>query len=150
MWFDGLLTDFFNRPLTSSFSNTTLKTGHVTQKRFRFSSTATGLTDSERLLIDSIKRRAPKKKAIVNVETEGLSETPVVALSTAEEYNLEAIQSAAIQQGLYQPVDHEIDDFDGEILHFTAKYKFNEKKREFFIFRYGMALLFAFIRNTHQ
>ena len=105
------------------------------QKRFRFASTATGLTDSERLLIDSIKRRAPKKKSSVNLEVEGLS-VSVVALSTAEEYNIEYIQNAILQQGLYQPVPHEGNDFDEDILHLTAKYKTDEKKREFFVFRF--------------
>lgn len=107
--------------------------------RFRFAATATGLTDSERLLIDSIKRRSPKlKKSHAHLEVEGLSERPVVALSTAEEYNLETIGNAIAKQGLYHPVPNDGNDFnDEDILHLTAKYKTDDKKREFFIFREG-------------
>lgn len=62
----------------------------------------------------------------------------MVALSTAEEYNIESISSAIVKQGLYHPVPSDGNDFDDEdILHFTAKYKTDEKKREFFIFREG-------------
>ncbi|KAI2804359.1 hypothetical protein BLOT_003341 [Blomia tropicalis] len=116
---------------------TRLELDQLVQKRFRFSSTATGLTDSERLLIDSIKRRAPKKKPNVYFEVEGLSDTPVVALSTAEEYNLEAIQNAIIKQGLYHKMHKEVNEFDDEVIHLTAKYKVDEKMREFFLFREG-------------
>lgn len=121
----------------------------LVQKRLRFTSTATGLTDSERLLIDSIKRRAPKKKSNVNLELEGLSDKPVVALSTAEGYNLEAIQRAIVQQGLYQQVVYDTNDFDDEIVHLTAKYKLDEEKREFFIFRFVVTLA-NFFQNLFE
>lgn len=109
------------------------------QSRLKFTSASSGFTDSERLLIDSIRRRAPKKR-LLNVAPEKLdsvNERSVVALSTAEEYNLDSVQSAIVNHGVYEKVDYVYDNELDDVLHFTAKYKLDQKPREFFVFREG-------------
>ena len=95
--------------------------------------------------MDSIKRRHPKKKTFPQFDVEGLSETPVIALSTAEEYNFDFIQNALNEQGLYQQEANLEEDFGSEILHLTAKYKLDEKKRDFFIFRFFFCTNFCLL-----
>ena len=104
--------------------------------RNRFSDTSPGLTGSERLLIDSIKRRAPKKKS-APIVFDGLSEYPIVALSTAEEYNLDLIKVQMFENGLYELENESPIEFENEILHFKAKYQPDNVKREFFLFSEG-------------
>lgn len=103
----------------------------------------TGLTDTGRLLINSIKRRAPKKKSTIQQTAEGLCERPVYALSTAEEYNLDDFHSALVQHGLYEQVVYDDEsiqsELNGQVLHMTAKYKLEDEnnKRDFFVFDEG-------------
>lgn len=119
-------------------------------KRYKFTSSATGLTDSGRLLIDSIKKRQPKKKQnIASNQIKGLCERSVVALSTAEEYHLENIREAIIEQGLYDVVDYsdENAELEGDVLHLTAKYEVDQRPREFFIFREGSIVFWNMLQS---
>lgn len=116
-------------------------------RRLKTTSTATkGLTDTGRLFIDSIKRRSPKKKTLQSQQTtatdvDGLCERPVVALSTADEYNLDDFGAALVQHGLYEQVRYDDtiqNELNGQVLHMTAKYKLeDENRRDFFVFDEG-------------
>ncbi|OTF81853.1 DUF155 domain containing protein [Euroglyphus maynei] len=96
------------------------------------------------MFIDSIKRRSPKKKSSLQSTTadlDGLCERPVVALSTAEEYNLDDFRAALVQHGLYEQVVYDEttqSELNGQVLHMTAKYKLDdENRRDFFVFDEG-------------
>lgn len=120
------------------------------KQRSRSSSTATGLTDSERLLIDSIKRRFPKKKFTSNANVEGLSDKPIVALSAADEYSFGNLCSVIEKQGLYEQVvyeNHHNSELRDEVIHFTAKYIVDHEKREFFVFKEGSVVFWNMSSN---
>lgn len=119
-------------------------------KRWKIISRSSDLIDSDRLIIDSIKRRTPKKKINITTELEGLCDKPLVALSTAEEYNLEGFCHALITNGLYEPVfyvDEIKNELQDEVLHFTAKYKPDENIREFFVFSEGSIVFWNMSAN---
>ena len=77
------------------------------------------------------KKRSLRKKAVLEKSEQHL---PILAFSTAEEYNLEDLVQALKEQGLYDvmPFSDEVDD----ALHLIARYQINQNKRELFIFRY--------------
>ncbi|CAG2118429.1 unnamed protein product [Medioppia subpectinata] len=79
------------------------------------------------------KKRIPRKRAMVDVNADTLS--PILAFSTAEEYDFEELADGLKGQGLYDlmPFDGETDD----VFHFRAKYEINNIRREFFVFRHG-------------
>ncbi|CAH1118522.1 unnamed protein product [Phaedon cochleariae] len=83
------------------------------------------------------KRVMRKKKAM---EDQGMKSGiyNVVALGTAEEYNLEKLADGLKQQDLYEAksVKNEAD-----VLHAIAKYKVGEEPREIFFFREGSVVL---------
>lgn len=119
-------------------------------KRWKIIPSSIGLIDSDRLIIDSIKRRTPKKKINITPELDGLCDKPLVALSTAEEYNLEGFSHALITNGLYEPIfygDEIKNELENEVLHFTAKYKPDENIREFFVFSEGSIVFWNMSAN---
>lgn len=155
-WRTSLRTSYqqFNRSLTTRASHgdrfRVPPNLSLALKRYKFTTPATGLTDSGRLLIDSIKKRQPKKKQnIAPNQIKGLCERSVVALSTAEEYQLESIREAIIEQGLYDVVSYPDEDaeLEGDVLHLTAKYKVNQRPREFFIFREGSIVFWNMLQS---
>ncbi|KPM09856.1 DUF155 domain containing protein, partial [Sarcoptes scabiei] len=121
-----------------------LFTSIVSSKRDRSNSkrnraSSSSVTDSHRFLINSIKRRIPKKK--INISgIEGLSTRPVIALSTADEYLLDEFRTYLISNGLYEPVGYDEtikQELDDDVLHLTAKYAIDDVAREFFVFSEG-------------
>lgn len=58
----------------------------------------------------------------------------MVAYSTAEEYDLEALAAALVKQGLYQATAMSEDMHD--VLHVSAKYQVGKEPREVYIFRW--------------
>ena len=77
------------------------------------------------------KKRSLRKKVTAKKSEQLL---PVVAFSTAEEYNLEYMSEAFNEHGLYQLIQLE-DEVDQHVIHLCAKYEINQLRREFFIFR---------------
>lgn len=87
-----------------------------------------------------MKKRISKKKSTIDQSIEGLSEKPVVAVSTSEVYKLHKLRKAIIEQGLYEPVnegDSIEAELNNEVIHFTAKYVLDHSRREFFVFEDG-------------
>ena len=77
------------------------------------------------------KKRLLRKKQILNKSEKHL---PILAFSTAEEYNIEDLSEGFKNQGLYElmPFSEEVED----VLHLTAKYEINQNRRELFVFRF--------------
>ncbi|CAG2164292.1 unnamed protein product [Oppiella nova] len=89
------------------------------------------LSDNELQSLKS-KKRITKKKAVIDTNESLL---PILAFSTADEYNVEELAEGLKEQGLY-----ELMSFDGDVddvLHLRAKYEINHIRRELFVFREG-------------
>ncbi|XP_067125179.1 required for meiotic nuclear division protein 1 homolog [Centruroides vittatus] len=81
------------------------------------------------------KRTTRKKPKPMDEEIIKKDEWTVVALATAEEYDLESINVGLKKQGLYQPSSMPDDLHD--VLHISAKYEVDKEPREIYFFREG-------------
>ncbi|XP_023239267.1 required for meiotic nuclear division protein 1 homolog isoform X2 [Centruroides sculpturatus] len=84
------------------------------------------------------KRITRKKPKLMDEEIINKDEWTVVALATAEEYDLESINVGLKKQGLYQPSSMPDDLHD--VLHISAKYEVGKEPREIYFFREGSAV----------
>lgn len=115
-------------PLSSAFRRLTAPTTAATTKR----------TLHDNLAAIQIKKRPPKKKQQPHDETKNTLN--VIAYSTAEEYNLEALLRALHEQELYEQkmcFSMEPTGTDQDVLYVTAKYQVQDGEREIFFFREG-------------
>ncbi|XP_054166702.1 required for meiotic nuclear division protein 1 homolog [Oppia nitens] len=94
------------------------------------STTRQSALNSDKQTAKSKKRR--KKTAIVNTTDSFL---PIMAFSTADEYNMDELADGLKEQGLYD-LNHFNEEVE-DVLHLTAKYEINNIRREAFIFREG-------------
>lgn len=60
----------------------------------------------------------------------------IIALSTAESYNLEELSDAIQKQNIYELVEIS-DDIEEDVLPIRAKYQINNQPRDIFLFREG-------------
>ncbi|XP_034939822.1 required for meiotic nuclear division protein 1 homolog [Chelonus insularis] len=96
------------------------------------------------ILKGPLKRRPPKKKKLLTNETEASQPGfwTVRALSTAEEYQLEALLTGLIQQNLYTPKPINTSGKSlPDVIHAVAKYEVESEPREMYFFRTGTVVM---------
>lgn len=69
----------------------------------------------------------------------------VIAYATAEEYDLEKLKAALVEQDLYQPKkfcnSEDNNENEPDVLYVTAKYKVGDEPREIYFFREGTVVM---------
>ncbi|XP_034250572.1 required for meiotic nuclear division protein 1 homolog [Thrips palmi] len=131
-------------PLASQGSATALvpHCAQWTAKRFRTKVAESSGSDEIPKLLGSARTQRRRNKA--KQPEKGY---PIVAFSTAEEYNLECLKEGIAKQQLYSVVEEEEEGFkvqesdhQEDVVHIKARYNVDDEPREVFFFREGTAV----------
>lgn len=91
----------------------------------------TVFNESERLML---KRRIPRNKSKIDLSVKGLAQHPVVATSTADEYELAKLRATFEKVGIFRPVEPFKESYmNEEVVHFINRFD----DEEFFVFKEG-------------
>ncbi|KAK3921555.1 Required for meiotic nuclear division protein 1-like protein [Frankliniella fusca] len=145
-----LYSHYTSTPLSSRLLSSEVTSGVDKRFRSKASKASQALKDSTDITSNLTqtfgKPRIPRRRSKSQQEEEDKG-YPVVAFSTAEEYNLDALKAAISKQELYSVVEEnetfkvQESKHQGEdVVHIKARYNVDSEPREVFFFRDGTAV----------